>query len=129
MTWSLIETSFQQENFKQIQIIDGQLYLKSNSNIINISDGRTTILPNPVYKVLNLNDSKAIGIGQHYEGGFFPYGDILLTNDNWTNFLQKSYQPSSEVMDFTAIAKISNQKVMILGTGQLYTKVIILEIE
>lgn len=129
MTWSLLETNFTEENFKQIQIINGKLYLKSNSKIINISDGRTTILPNPVNKVLNLNESKAIGIGQHYEGGFFPYGDILLTNDNWTNFLQKSYQPSSEVMDFTALAKMNNQKVMIIGTGQLYTHVIILELE
>lgn len=129
ISWSLITTSFLEENFKQIQVVDGQLYLKSNSKVINITSGRTAFLPNPVYKVLNLNDTKAVGIGQHYEGGFFPYGDILLTNDNWTNFLQKTYQPSSEAMDFTAIAKMTDHKIIMLGTGQLHTEVIILEIE
>lgn len=128
-TWSSIKTTFSQENFSQIQIIEGELYLKSNSKIINITSNTETILPNPVYKVLSLNNSKAIGIGQHYEGGFFPYGDILLTNDNWTNFLQKTYQPSGEAMNFTTMAKMSNHKVMIIGTGQLNTIVIILEFE
>lgn len=128
-TWSSIKTTFSQENFSQIQIIEGELYLKSNSKIINITSNTETVLPNPVYKVLSLNDSKAIGIGQHYEGGFFPYGDILLTNDNWTNFLQKTYQPSGEAMNFTTMAKMSNHKVMIIGTGQLNTMVIILELK
>ena len=71
-TWSSIKTIFSQENFSQIQIIEGMIYLKSNSKIINITSNTTTILPNPVNKVLSLNNSKAIGIGQHYEGGFFP---------------------------------------------------------
>ncbi len=128
-TWSSIKTTFSQENFSQIQIIEGKLYLKSNSKIININSNTITVLPNPVNKVLTLNDSKAMGIGQHYDGGFFPYGDIMLTNDNWKNFLQKTYQPSGEAMNFTAMAKMSNSKVMIIGTGQLNTMVIILELK
>ncbi|NHM07601.1 hypothetical protein G4D82_10240 [Flavobacterium sp. CYK-4] len=129
ISWTAIQTNFREENFSQIQLIDEQVYLKSNSKVINVSSGRTAVLPNPVNKILLLDHLKSIGIGQHYEGGFFPFGDILLTNDNWTNFLQKTYQPSSEAMDFTALAKLTNHKVMILGTGQLHTEVIMLEIE
>ncbi|WP_310377952.1 YCF48-related protein [Flavobacterium sp.] len=124
-SWQSIEL-INQNNLTQIYFSSGKTFIKSGNQLVDIDGGRSITLPNPVSKVQFLNATKCIGIGQHYETGFFPYGDILLTNNNWTTFIQKSYQFSSEAGDFTAIAKMNNHKTMILGTGQLYSKVITL---
>ncbi len=123
VSWQAIETT-NPYTYNEIYFVSGKTLIKSNNKIVDIETNTSIILPNPVSKLMYLNTNKCIGIGQHYEIGFFPYGDILLTNNNWTNFVQKSYQPSTEAMNFTAIAKMNNHKTMILGTGQINTKII-----
>ncbi len=122
--WQPIDVDVSVNNYKDIFFVCNTVYFKSNYNLINLNHGQNVNLPNPINKLLFIDAKKSIGIGQHYETGFFPYGDILLTNNNWSTFQQKSYNPSSEVMNFTAIAKISNYKTMIIGTGQIETKII-----
>ena len=122
-SWQVIELS-NQNNLTTIYFVCGKILIKSSNKLVDLSNSSSITLPNPVSKLLYLNATKCIGIGQHYEIGFFPYGDILLTNNNWTTFLQKSYQFSSEAGDFTAIAKMNNHKTMMIGTGQLNTKII-----
>ena len=124
-TWQSIDLT-NQNNLSQIYFVSSKTLIKSGNQLVDTDGARSITLPNPVSKVQFLNAAKCIGIGQHYEIGFFPYGDIILTNDNWATFSQKSYQFSSEAGDFTAIAKMNNHKTMMLGTGQLYTKVITL---
>lgn len=125
-SWQAIDMTNGVNTSNQIYFVSEKTFLKSGNLLIDINQGHSLTLPNPANKLLFLDATKCIGIGQHYEDAFFPYGDILLTNNNWSSFVQKSYQPSTEVMDFTAIAKMSNHKAMIIGTGQLYTKIVIL---
>lgn len=122
--WQAIDIDYSIDNYKDIFFVNDKTYFKSNNNLVNILTSENIRLPNPVNKLIYIDKNKSIGIGQHYETGFFPYGDIILTNDNWGTFEQKSYQPSSEAMDFTAIAKMGNHKTMIIGTGQISTKVV-----
>ena len=112
-------------NLLQSYFLYSKTYIKSGNKLVDIDGGPSITLPNPVSKLQFLDATKCIGIGQHYETGLLPYGDILVTNTSWNTFLQKTYQPSSEVMDFTAIAFMSNHKLMIIGTGQINTKVIL----
>lgn len=123
LSWDSVKLD-DQYTLNEIYFVSGKTYIRSGNQLVDINTKTTISIPSPASKLQFLSTTKSIGIGQHFEIGFFPYGDILLTNDNWSNFLQKSYQPSSEVMDFTAIAKMSNHKTMILGTGQLNTEVI-----
>jgi hypothetical protein len=125
-SWQSVDFDVSVNNFKDIYFVCDKVYFKSNFNLVEINSNQSISLPNPVNKLLYVDSNKCIGIGQHFENGFFPYGDILLTNDNWTTFQQKSYQPFSEAMNFTAIAKMSNHKTMILGTGQVETKIVTL---
>ncbi len=52
---------------------------------------------------------KCIGIGNHYVQGFWPYGDILITNNGWTTFKQKTFS-TADAIGFSAIAKITEIK-------------------
>jgi hypothetical protein len=122
-SWQSIELN-RSYNLNEIYFVCGKTLIKSGNQLVDIESSSTITLPNPVHKLHYLNATKCIGIGQHYEIGFFPYGDILLTNNNWETFLQKTYQPSTETMDFTAIAKVNNHKTMMIGTGQLEAKIV-----
>jgi hypothetical protein len=124
-TWQSI-TSTTQYNFSKIYFVGNKTLIRSANMLIDIASSDIITLPNPVEKLLFLDENKCVGIGQHYEIGFFPYGDIFLTNNNWSSFLQKSYPPYTEAMDISAIAKINNHKTMIIGRGAANTKIIML---
>jgi len=124
ISWQRVDL-INNNNLSQIYFLYSKTYIKSGNQLIDIDGGRSITLPNPVSKLQFLDASKCIGIGQHYETGFFPYGDILVTNNSWNTFLQKTYQPTTDAMDFTAMAFMSNHKLMIIGTGQINTKVIL----
>jgi hypothetical protein len=124
-SWQNIKSSTL-NNFSKIYFIGDKTLIKSGIKLVDVASNNTINLPEPAEKLLFLNEKKCIGIGQHYETGFFPYGDILLTNNNWTSFLQKSYPPYTEVMFISAIAKINNHKTMIIGRGASSTKIITL---
>lgn len=122
--WQTIDVDVSINNFKEIFFVCNKIYFKSNNSLVDINLNQNITLPNPVHKLLYIDVNKCIGIGQHYENGFLPYGDIVLTNNNWESFQQQSYQPGSEAMDFTAVAKMNSHKSMIIGTGQLEVKII-----
>lgn len=123
ISWQSVDL-INNNNLLQSYFIYSKTYIKSGNQLVDIDGGRSITLPNPVSKLQFLDATKCIGIGQHYETGFFPYGDILVTNNNWDTFLQKTYQPSTDAMDFTSMAFMNNHKLMILGTGQINTKVL-----
>lgn len=123
--WQSIELN-RDYHLNEIYFAYGKVYIKSDQQLVDISDNTTISIPNPVGKLAYVSEQKCIGIGQHFETGFFPYGDIYLTNNNWNTSVVKSYQPLSEAMDFTAIARMSEHKTMMIGTGQFVPKIIVL---
>ena len=111
---------------KKIYFAESKSYAKCRTNVfIDLETGnKAFIVPVSAFNFLFLNESRCIGIGQHYEAEFLPYGDIFLTNDTWVTFNQKKYSPQSEAMNVTAIAKIKKGEVIIIGSGAINTTVI-----
>jgi Photosynthesis system II assembly factor YCF48 len=102
------------------------LVVKSSDTLIDLADNyAVTKIPNSLHKLLFLNAYKCVGIGSHYEQGFWPYGDIFTTNNVWASFEQKTYT-QVDAIGFGAIAKMTDGKIMILGTGFSGTKVVVL---
>ena len=102
------------------------LVVKSSDSLIDLKNNYSlTIKPYSADKLLFFSPEKCIGIGSHYEQGFYPYGDIFITNNGWTTYIQKTF-PIVEAIGFSAIAKMNENKAMILGGGLLGTKVMIL---
>lgn len=124
-SWQSIELN-RDYHLNEIYFAYGKVFMKSENQLIDIQNNATIRIPNSVSKLTYITDQKSIGIGQHYETGFFPYGDIHLTNNNWNTSVVKNYQPLSEAMDFTAIAQISEHKTMMIGTGQLASKIVVI---
>lgn len=92
------------------------------------NDGAVIPKPYAAMRLLFLNAEKCIGIGRHYEQqGFWPYGDIFVTNNAWQSFEQKTYSLNQSI-GFGAIAKMGSNKVMIIGTGLEGTHVVILDL-
>ena len=86
-----------------------------------------TVIPLNITKFLFFNQQKSIGIGSHWvePSYYFSNGDILITNDGWKTFEQKTFA-TNDAINFTAIAKMSDTQSMILSVGLGGTKVIIL---
>ena len=124
-TWQSLQSNTS-DHLKKIYFAESKFYAKCRTNVfIDLETGnKAYIVPDSAFNFLFLNDSRCIGIGQHYEAGFLPYGDIFLTNDAWTTFYQKKFNPQSEAMNVTAIAKVKNGKVIIIGIGAINTTVI-----
>lgn len=102
------------------------LVVQSTDSLVDLEHNyAVTKKPNNANKLFFFTPQISIAIGSHYQQGFFPYGDILITNDGWISFDQKTFS-INEVIGFTAIAKMNNNKVMILGTGRSGTKVMTL---
>lgn len=88
----------------------------------------TTTIPSNTTKLLFLNQQKSVGIGLNWvdPSNYYSNGDILITNDGWKTFEQKTFA-INDAINFTAIAKMSDNKTMILSIGLAGTKVIILD--
>jgi photosystem II stability/assembly factor-like uncharacterized protein len=114
------------EHLKKIYFAESKSYTKCRTNVfIDLGTGnKAFIVPDSAFNFLFLNESRCIGIGQHYEVGFLPYGDIFLTNDAWTTFSQKKYNPQSEAMNVTAIGRAKEGRVIIIGCGTVNSSVI-----
>lgn len=110
-----------------IYFADSKIYIsKSLDSLVDINHNyKVTIKPSCAKKLLFLNSRQSIAIGYHYEHGFYPYGDIFVTNDDWENYNQKTFS-TADAISFSAIAKMSENKIMIIGYGFLGTKVMIL---
>jgi len=105
---------------------DKTLVVQSADSLVDFAHPYAfTKKPSNAGKLLFFTPQRSIAIGGHYEQGFFPYGDILVTNDGWKTFNQKTFS-TIEAIGFTAIAKMNDSKVMILGGGLSGTKVMIL---
>ena len=127
-TWDSIK-SITNEHFRQVSYTTYKTFFKANGHLLTLnSNNREIITELPLMrKTLFLNEYQAVGIGQHYnKEGYFPFGDIFVTNDTWAHFDTKTYSPSDAFV-FTAIAKMSAKKIMILGNGFNKTKVLILK--
>jgi photosystem II stability/assembly factor-like uncharacterized protein len=124
-TWKSMQSNTR-DQLKKIYFTESKSFAKCRSNIfIDLSTGNKAFtVPESALDFLFLNNSKCIGIGQHFEAGFLPYGDIFLTNDAWETFNQKKYNPQSEAMNVTAITKTKNGKVILLGYGAINSTVI-----
>jgi hypothetical protein len=124
-TWHSIQSGTS-DHLKKIYFAETKSFAKCHTNVfINLSTGNKDFtVPDSAFNFLFLNDSKCIGIGQHYEVGFLPYGDIFLTNDAWVTYTQKKFNPQSEAMNVTAIAKVKDGEVIIIGFGTINSAVI-----
>ena len=124
-TWQSMQSNTN-DHLRKIYFAESKFYAKCRTNVfIDLGTGnKAFMVPDSAFNFLFLNDSRCIGIGQHYETGFLPYGDIFMTNDAWTTFFQKKYNPQSEAMNVTAIAKVKNGKVIMIGLGAINTTVI-----
>ncbi|RYU95217.1 YCF48-related protein [Emticicia agri] len=114
--------------FHEIYFADNTPVLKGDTTIVYVnSKNDYTIRKIPdVFKMYFINQKQAIGVGMHYEDmGFFPYGDIYITNDGWKNRETKTFG-GSVAFKFTALAKMSENKFMIIGLGNLKSSVLIL---
>jgi photosystem II stability/assembly factor-like uncharacterized protein len=114
------------DHLKKIYFAESKSFAKCRTNVFIDLDGgnKAFAVPESAFKFLFLNDIKCIGIGQHYETGYLPYGDVFLTNDAWVTFSQKKYSPQSEAMNVTAIANTKGGRVIAIGCGAINTSVI-----
>ena len=97
-TWQLQQSEIS-EALGEICHSASQSFAISGTNLVNLLSGKVETgmkLPSGIRRLLFLNDVNSVGIGQHYETGFWPYGDILISNKGWTT-VRKSYSPASEL--------------------------------
>lgn len=124
-TWRM-QQSETSETLSEICHATSNSFAISGTNLISLQTGKVVQemkLSPGIRRLLFLNDINSVGIGQHYETGFWPYGDILITNMNWSS-VRKSYSPASEALDFNAIAKKSDGHILMLGTALLATPIV-----
>ncbi|NOS92595.1 MAG: hypothetical protein HOP30_11775 [Cyclobacteriaceae bacterium] len=123
-SWQRIQ-SVTDQHISQVYFVNDKNYIQNGDKLININTNQVIQIPSGAKKLLFLSNERCIGIGQEYESqGFFPFGYIYLTNNNWSDFEKRKYQPSSEAKDFRAIAKVNSHKTLILGSGQIQTLVV-----
>jgi hypothetical protein len=124
-TWQSMQSNTS-DHLKKIYFTESKSFAKCRTNVfIDLSTGNKAFtVPDSAFNFLFLNESRCIGIGQHYEAGFLPYGDIFLTNDAWGTFNQKKYSPQSEAMNVTAIAKVKSGRVIMTGFGVIISNMI-----
>ncbi len=124
-SWQSVQSNTS-DHLRKIYIAESKSFAKCRTNVfVDLSTGNKAFtVPDSAFNFLFLNDIKCIGIGQHYETGYLPYGDVFLTNDAWATFSQKKYSPQSEAMNVTAIANVEDGRVIIIGCGAINTSVI-----
>jgi hypothetical protein len=124
-TWESVQTPY--------SVLLKEIYFNGSKTLVSVASDKMIDLnnnfsvvtkPMSAYKQIYLSPEKSIGIGSHYEQGFWPYGDVFVTNNSWIDYKQKTF-PIKEAISFGAIAKMSESKIMILGLGIPDTKVLI----
>ena len=125
ITWESIQTPYS-VLLKEIYFTDKQTLVAITSDKLIDLNNNFNIITKPVfaYKQIYFNSQKSIGIGSHYDQGFWPYGDVFITNNAWIDNTQKTF-PIKEAISFGAIAKMTENKIMILGLGIPDAKVLI----
>ncbi len=112
----------------EIVMAPAKTYVRVGNNILADMETGATVctLPSRVTRLLFLSAARSIGIGQHYENGFWPYGDISLSSDLWLTNNYRKYEPGQAV-NFRAMGKMSEHSVMMLGNGLLQASVVRLD--
>jgi hypothetical protein len=123
--WQSVQTNTD-IRLKKIYFAGSKILAKClNNEFIDLATGNKIFtVPDSAFKFLFLDDRRCVGIGQHYETGYLPYGDIFLTSDAWETFSQKKYSPQSEALNVTAISRLKEGIVIIIGSGAINTSVI-----
>lgn len=94
-----------------------KVFFNAASGLLDISNPAALItMPAGATNLLFVNERSCIAAGEHYEGGFWSYGDILVTNDLWKTNEKKTFQPS-QAYTFKCVAKMSPHKAMAIGYG------------
>lgn len=109
-----------------VYFVGDRIYIwDASDSMIDVAHRNAAISrPYGAGKMFFFSDQSAIAIGAHYEQGFFPYGDIFLTNDGWKTSARKTFS-TVDAVGFGAIASMSEKKLMILGGGLAGVKVMI----
>lgn len=116
ITWQSI-TLNSRHTLSNIYFAGTKVFFNAASGLLDISNPSELItMPAGASSLLFLNEVKCIATGEHYEGGFWPYGDILVTNDLWKTNEKKTFQPS-QAYTFKCIAKMNNHTAMAIGYG------------
>jgi photosystem II stability/assembly factor-like uncharacterized protein len=111
-------------DLREIYFVHSKVYIMMGASLLDVKNNTAITLPNWAFKFLFLSPSQSIGIGQHYnQTGFFPYGDIFLTNDLWTTSLQKTYSPQQS-LNFQCVARVNKQKAILIGNGLIFNTVL-----
>lgn len=126
VSWDSIQSPFV-NNLTDIYFTATQSFVATSSDtLVDVKNNYKVTKKSPnAFKLLFIDPNKCIGIGNHYEQGFWPYGDIFITNNGWATFKQKTFL-TADAIAFTAIAKMTEKKIMILGLGFTGTKVLLL---
>lgn len=127
-TWDSLQFG-QQSRFIQVHFTGSQVLMETaQDSVIDVANNFAVMkVPQPAEKFLFIDADHAIGVGSHYEGqGYFPWGDVFVTNNGWKTFKQKTYTTSFAIR-FNCIARMSANKAMILGFGFEGTRVLVLE--
>lgn len=115
-TWQM-ETLASGLTLKDIYYAGKKTYFNTSSGLLDISNPSQTItLPAGARNLLFVDETKCIGVGEHYEGGYWPYGDFIVTNDLWKTTEKRTFQPS-QAYTFKCIAKMGDRKAMAIGYG------------
>lgn len=125
-TW-VLRTAVVNFPLKRIVFTPARSYAMADTQLFDLESGvmvSPALLRDGTRKLLFINEKNSVGIGQHYENGFFPYGDISLTNNAWQMSTTRSYSPVSGAIDFTAVAIRTAGKVLVIGRSVVNSTVI-----
>lgn len=114
-TWKQVKTNEPLDNI-YFSLHHDFAVQNQSKKIIELNSGTLSPLPAPAQRLLFIDDKKCIGVGQHFEEGFWPFGDILLTNDLWNSYQQKKYI-QSQAIEVTAAERLSADKTMMIGNA------------
>jgi hypothetical protein len=123
-SWTL-QLAKSTDHLLEIFVSPSRVYAKSGVNaLVDLATGDIVMTtPNAASRFVFLTDNKCVGIGQHYDTGFWPYGDIFLTNNAWVDNVSRTFTPS-QAINFNAIAKADDHKTIMIGGGHLQTTVV-----
>ncbi len=114
VTWDTTRTSYS-DLFYDIYFTNTKTFVTRLGfpSLVDISNpSLNSPKPFEAEKLFFLDDQKCIGIGKLWSGGWLTEGAVHLTNDCWNTSDRKIFGQSEK---FTAIAKVNDHKIMILG--------------
>ncbi|MFT4030957.1 MAG: YCF48-related protein [Siphonobacter sp.] len=115
-TWNNKQTSIT-DHLYQVYYVGSKTILQADSRLVEIVNGDSYKIREIHYArpICFLNEKQAIGIGLNYEStDAYSLGHIMVTNDGWASYVRRTY---SNAISFKGIARMNEDKVMIIGYG------------